>query len=76
MEINGNNCELVETISYNGNEYYYFCNEKDVYDIYILKKKIIDGEENLVSIPQMEFLNALSLYYEKHKNDNFNETAE
>ena len=73
IEINGMEYFLVDSISNNGKMYYYFSNEKDPNDIYVLTDSVDNGEEYLVSVDNGdEFDDALILFFEKHKDDSKN----
>ena len=71
LNIQGKDCYLVDSIENNGNVYHYFSNLKDENDVYVLKDKMVDGEECFVAVSQIELLDALNLFYEKHKDDNY-----
>ncbi len=72
IELDGNEFFLLDSISGNGNMYYYFSNIEDSYDINVLKDKNINGDDCFVSLDtESEFNYALSLFYKKHKDDNY-----
>ena len=70
LEINGKNYGLIDTISDNKEVYNYFSNLEDANDIQILKDRLVNGEESFVSLDtEDEFNYALTLFFNKHKND-------
>ena len=70
LEINGKKYGLIDSISDDKEVYNYFSNLEDANDIQILKDKVINGEENFVSLDtEDEFNYALTLFFNKHKND-------
>ncbi len=72
LEINGKDCFLVDSISDDGIVYHYFSNLEDANDIYVFKDKEVDGEDCFVSLgTESEFNYALSVFFNKHKDDKF-----
>ena len=70
LEIDGKEYILVDSISSEKKTYYYFSNESDVSDIQILTEKEENNEEYFISLDsEYEFNYALSLFFNKHKND-------
>lgn len=70
IEIDGKEYFLVNTISHNNNTYNFFANINNVQDIQILKEDIINNEKYYIPIENdTEFELALSLYYNKTKNE-------
>ena len=69
LNIHGKDCCLVDSItdSLDGNVYYFFSNIDDANDIYVLKDKKVDGKECFVAASESEILDAMTLFYEKHK---------
>ena len=74
LNIHGKDCYLVDSITDfgTGNAYHFFSNIDDASDMYILKDKNVDGKECFVAVSEMEFLDAMTLFYEKHKDDSKN----
>ncbi len=70
LEIDGKEYFLVDSISNNEKTYYYFSNESDVSDIYVLTDKEKDGQEYFVSpSTEHEYNSALALFLKKHRED-------
>lgn len=63
---------LIDTIKSEENTYNYFVNTENAMDFCILKEDV----EDYISLDnEAEFNKALSLYKEKHKDDNLEETT-
>lgn len=70
LEIDGKEYFLVDSIFNGKKTYYYFSNETDASDIYILTDKTENNQEYFVSIDtEKEYNNALVLFLENHKED-------
>lgn len=72
IEINREQYILVDTLRNEPNSYYYFSNIKDSKDVKVLKdKEDIDGEYFVSLDSDIERDYALSLFYEKYRNNEF-----
>ena len=71
IEIDDKEYFLLDSISENNVVFNFFSNVDDSYDIYVLKNGVSDGKDGYIFVNKSEFLHAMTLFYEKHKNDKY-----
>lgn len=75
-EINGKDYILLDNIKAMKTTYYFYVSTTDSKDIQILKETVENNEKYIQSIDsEKELMEAYALFYEKHKNDNYEGAA-